>query len=142
MALVRQQGLYESYLEEVERLERERKPGAGYFGLKGGPADDPCHDRFAAALRGLYDELAAQGPDSGLVRQLMEYACTAPLAAREPRAAWWMLLAVQSLTQPLVALLSPADARALSELYEKSYRRSERMPAQIKLIKALKAAAK
>ena len=97
MALVRQQGLYESYLEEVERLERERKPGAGYFGLKGGPADDPCHDRFAAALRGLYDELAAQGPDSGLVRQLMEYACTAPLAAREPRAAWWMLLAVQSL---------------------------------------------
>ena len=90
----------------------------------------------------MYDELAAQGPDSGLVRQLMAYACTAPLAAREPRAAWWMLLAVQSLTQPLVALLSPADARALSELYEKSYRRSERMPAQIKLIKALKAAAK
>ena len=74
MALVRQQGLYESYLEEVERLERERKPGAGYFGLKGGPADDPCH--------------------------------------------------------------RPGDP------LQKSYRRSERMPAQIKLIKALKAAAK
>ena len=140
--LSRQRELYESYLKEVELLELNRKPGAGYFGMKGGPADDPCHDRFAERLRALYEELTAQGLDSTAARELMAYACTAPLGGDVPRTAYWMLIAVQSLTQPLIAPLRSADAAALVELYEKSFRRNERMPAQIKLIKALKAAAK
>ena len=137
----RLRGLYADYCAKVAQLERERKPGAGIFGMKGGPADDPCHDRFAEAVRGLYEEFMAQKPDSAAVCELMAYACSAPLEHQEPRMAYWMLLAVQSLTQPLIGLLSPQDACALAALYEKSYRRRERMPAQIKLIKALKAAA-
>ena len=46
--------------------------------------------------------------------------------------------AVQGLTQPMIASLTPRDAAALGELMEKSFRRSERMPVQIKLIKELK----
>ena len=140
-ALVRLQGLYEAYLKEVELLEFNRKPGAGIFGLKGGPADDPCHDRFAETLRGFYEEFAAQEPESAAVRQLMEYACTVPTVRREPRTAYWMLIAVQSLTQPLLGLLTPQDAGELAALYEKSFKRRERMPMQIKLIKALRARA-
>ena len=140
-ALVRLQELYESYLGEVELLEINRKPGAGIFGLKGGPADDPCHDRFAETLRGFYEEFAAQKPESASVRELMAYACTVPTVRREPRTAYWMLIAVQSLTQPLLSLLTPQDAGELAALYEKSYKRRERMPSQIKLIRALKDAA-
>ena len=140
-ALVRLQELYESYLREVELLEINRKPGAGIFGLKGGPADDPCHDRFAETLRGFYEEFAAQKPESASVRELMAYACTVPTVRREPRTAYWMLIAVQSLTQDLIGLLTPQDAGELAALYEKSFRRHERMPSQIKLIRALKAAA-
>ena len=139
-ALVRLQGLYEAYLKEVELLEFNRKPGAGIFGLKGGPADDPCHDRFAETLRGFYEEFAAQKPESASVRELMAYACTVPTVRREPRTAYWMLIAVQSLTQELIGLLTPQDAGELAALYEKSYKRRERMPSQIKLIRALKAA--
>ena len=140
-ALVRLQELYESYLREVELLEINRKPGAGIFGLKGGPADDPCHDRFAETLRGFYEEFAAQKPESASVKELMAYACTVPTVRREPRTAYWMLIAVQSLTQDLIGLLTPQDAGELAALYEKSFRRHERMPSQIKLIRALKAAA-
>ena len=140
-ALVRLQELYESYLGEVELLEINRKPGAGIFGLKGGPADDPCHDRFAETLRGFYEEFAAQKPESASVRELMAYACTVPTVRREPRTAYWMLIAVQSLTQPLLSLLTPQDAGELAALYEKSYKRRERMPSQIKLIRALRDAA-
>ena len=140
-ALVRLQELYESYLGEVELLEINRKPGAGIFGLKGGPADDPCHDRFAETLRGFYEEFAAQKPESAAVKELMAYACTLPTVRREPRTAYWMLIAVQSLTQELIGLLTPQDAGELAALYEKSFRRHERMPSQIKLIRALKAAA-
>ena len=140
-ALVRLQELYESYLGEVELLEINRKPGAGIFGLKGGPADDPCHDRFAETLRGFYEEFAAQKPESASVKELMAYACTVPTVRREPRTAYWMLIAVQSLTQPLLSLLTPQDAGELAALYEKSYKRRERMPSQIKLIRALRDAA-
>ena len=139
-ALVRLRELYESYLGEVELLELNRKPGAGIFGLKGGPADDPCHDRFAETLRGFYEEFAAQKPESASVKELMAYACTVPTVRREPRTAYWMLIAVQSLTQELIGLLTPQDAGELAALYEKSFRRHERMPSQIKLIRALKAA--
>ena len=140
-ALVRLQELYESYLGEVELLEINRKPGAGIFGLKGGPADDPCHDRFAETLRSFYEGFAAQKPESAAVKELMAYACTLPTVRREPRTAYWMLIAVQSLTQELIGLLTPQDAGELAALYEKSFRRHERMPSQIKLIRALKAAA-
>ncbi len=140
-ALVRLQELYESYLGEVELLEINRKPGAGIFGLKGGPADDPCHDRFAETLRGFYEEFAAQKPESASVKELMAYACTVPTVRREPRTAYWMLIAVQSLTQPLLGLLTLQDAGELAALYEKSYKRRERMPSQIKLIRALRDAA-
>ena len=139
--LARLGGLYESYLKEAELAEFNRKPGAGIFGLKGGPADDPCHDRFAEKLKLFYDELAAHKADSGTVRELMAFACTAPLRFRQPRTAYWMLIAVQSLTQPLIALLDAQDARSVAELYEKTFRRHERLPAQIKLMKALRAAA-
>lgn len=140
-APARLRGLYERYLREVEQLELNRKPGAGYFGIKGGVADDPCHERFAEALRGFYTDFAAGEPSSAAARELMACACTLPKEAETPRAAFWMLLAVQGLTLPLVGLLDASDAAALCALYESTYRRSERLPVQIKLIKALKARA-
>ena len=140
--LARLKELDEAYVEEVRLLERNRKPGEGIFGLKGGPGDNPCHDRFAETLHGFYEEFASQKPDSAAVRALMEFSCTAPLEKGVPRTAYWMLIAVQSLTQPLIALLDAPDAGALAELWEKSFRRRERMPAQLKLIKALRAAEK
>ncbi len=133
---------YVSYLQEVEKLEMDRKFGEGIFGLKGGPGDDPCHDRFAESLHAFYENYAAQKPDSASVRELMEYTCTAPLAHTKLRTAYWMLLAVQGLTQPLIRLLSPEDAGILADLYEKNYRRFERLPVQNQVIKALKAAAR
>ena len=136
------QGLYEAYLKEVELLELNRKPGAGYFGIKGGPADDPCHDRFAETLRAFFEEFAAVSPPSIIVREMIAYAICFPVDHPKPRTAYWMLIAVQSLTQPLIKLLNPQDAGALAELFEKSFRRSERMPVQIRLIKELKSAAK
>ena len=53
-----------------------------------------------------------------------------------------MLIAVQSLTQPLIGLLSPQDAGELAALFEKRFRRRERMPVQVRLIKELRARSK
>ena len=139
---MRLRALYENYLAEAEEAEKNRKLGAGWFGMKGGPADDPCHDRFAVALREYLAELSGSGAPSGFLRDEIAWVFTAPLKYREPRAAYWMLIAVQSLCRPLIGSLTPQDAGALAELLEKSFRRSERMPVQIELIKELKAASK
>lgn len=141
-ASARLRALYEDYLDEAETVEKNRKLGAGWFGLKGGPADDPCHDRFAESLREYFTELSGSGASGAFIREEIAWVFTAPLKYREPRAAYWMLIAVQGLCRPLIGLLTPPDAAALAELLEKSFRRSERMPVQIELIKELKKASK
>lgn len=135
----RLESLYGDYLDAVTALERDRRFGEGIFGMKGGPADDPCHERFAAELRALLEEFLALSPPSGDVRETAEYLFTAPLRHPGPKTAYWMLIAVQSLTKPLLGVLTPADAGALRTLLEKSYPRYARMPVQNELLKELAA---
>ena len=130
--------LYETYIDTVETLERNRKPGEGLLGLKPGPADDPCHDRFVDDLTAALEEYAAEEPTSEETRSVLEYVFTVPLSHCEPKSAYWMLAAVHGLTQPLIGRLSPADASALARLYAGSYRRWERLPAQKQALSALK----
>ena len=132
--------LYRRYEETVEELERNRKIGEGVFGMKGGPADNPCHDRFAEELRGCFAEFAAGQPDSAQVRGVLDFVYTEPVTYRGPRCAYWMLLAVQGLTKELIPLLSPADADALAERFEADYRPCDRLPAQNELLTALRKA--
>jgi len=141
-ALVRLHVIYEAYLAKTILLERDQKPGAGWFGLKGGVADDPCHDRFAEELHGFFTELSGSGADSAAVREIMEYVLSAPQKADAPRAAYWMLIAVQGLTRPLLPLLSPADAGAVGALLERLFPRSQRLPVQDKLLRELRRRAK
>ena len=134
--------IYEAYLDKTVTVERSQKIGAGWFGLKGGVADDPCHDRFADELRAYFEELAQSGADSAAVREVMEYVISAPQKADAPRAAYWMLIAVQGLTQPLLPLLSATDAQTVGELLEKLFPRSKRLPVQDKLLRELRKRAK
>ena len=138
--LARLDSLYEDYLSTVLRLERDRKLGDGIFGIRPGPADDPCHDRFAADLQGLLEELDSDGADSSLRREVMEKIFAAPLRSPDPKSYYWMLVAVQGLTRILIPGLSSEDADALAEKYEKDYPRRERLPVQADILKLLQQA--
>ena len=137
--LARLERLYADYLKTVQELEDNRRLGEGMFGLKGGPADNPCHDRFAEALSALLADFAAEGPDSGAVREVLNWVYEAPRRFPEPRTAKWMLIAVHGLTAPLAELLSPEDAKALYDAYSARFKRFERLPNQVELLKRLKA---
>lgn len=136
------QTLYESYIARAEQLEREKKPGDGLLGMPGGPKDDPCHDQFAADLEQLLKNMLAQGPSSAEVKETLSYIYRAPLEHREPLTVYWMLQAVHGLTENLIVLLSPQDARSLRDVYVKDYRRWERLPVQKKALSALERAQK
>ncbi len=135
--LYRVSSLYDGYLETVSRLESERKFGEGFFGLKSGPKDNPCHDRFDQDLRVLLQDLRPGETDSALLREVLEYMYDAPLQNPYPKSAYWMLIAVQDLTKDLIRGLAPEDADILAERYIENYPRNQRLPVQTELVKLL-----
>ena len=134
----RLEALYDAYLTTVEGLERNRKFGEGMFGFRGGPADNPCHDRFAEDLRALLGDFAAAEPDSADIRTMLAWVYEAPKRGAVPKSAYWMLIAVQALTKELIGGLSAEDARSLAARFEELYPRHERLPVQIELIRLLR----
>ena len=138
--LCRLESLYDDYLDTVIRLESERKFGEGLFGLKSGPKDNPCHDRFDQDLKVLLLDLKPGETDSALLREVLEYMYDVPLQNPNPKSAYWMLIAVQDLTKDLIKGLTPKDADALAERYIENYPRSQRLPVQTELVKLLIAA--
>lgn len=134
--------LYERYLDEAEEVERNRKPGEGIFGIGKKPSDDPCHDRFVARLGAWMERLLESKPDSATVRDVLRVVYTAPKKHPQPASAYWVLIAVQSLTKDLIPCLCQADAAELTEEYNKTYKRWERLPVQKQILDGLKNAAK
>jgi len=135
------QRLYGDYLEKTEELERQRKPGDGLLGMGGGPDQDACHDKFVGDLTAAMEELSQSGAPSGALRAILEYMYEIPLRHRDNSLAYWMLLAVQGLTAELVSHLGARDASELLRWFRDAYPRFERMPAQKKVLSALKARA-
>ena len=139
--LARLDRLLEDYLADCVKIERGRKP-TEMFGLKFGAPSDPRHDRFIQDMTELLGDFAAEGPDSAALRRMLEAVYTAPLEHPEPKSAYWMLIAVQSLTRDLIYGLNRGDAAALSKSYESAWPRRMRLPVQTELIKLLRTAAK
>ena len=135
--LARLEALYRDYIETVRELERIRKIGDGLFGLRPGPEDDPCHDRFAAELDALLRDFAAASPGSEDCAAVLRYLFTAPEAWRELKSAYWMLIAVQGLGAGLIERLNAADAGELEALYAARWPRRERLPVQTQILKQL-----
>ena len=132
------QTLYQTYLEEVERVEQERRPGEGLFGIGNKPSDDPCHERFAAGLETLLKDFEAQEPDSAQACAVLRYIYRAQLVNREPISAYWMLNAVHGLTLSLIGRLNAEDAAALREQYASDIPRREMLPVQKQVFSKLK----
>jgi hypothetical protein len=139
--LSRMDRLFEDYIADAWKLERNRKPNE-LFGLKFGPSDDPLHERFARDMAELMGGFAAEGPDSAALRAVLKKLFGAAKAYPEPRSAHWMLVAVQGLSKELIPGLSREDAAALAKDYEAAWPRRSRLPVQDDVLKLLKKAAK
>ena len=134
------QTVYRTYFAEAAQAEQNRKPAEGLFGIGRKPSEDPCHDRFLAALEAALQAFSAQKPASDEVRAVLSLIYRMPSEHREPLSVYWMLNAVFGLTTPLIPLLNPSDAAALRAQYDADCPRRERLPVQKQIARALKQA--
>ena len=136
--LSRLEALYNDYIGTVQELERNRKPGEGLFGMRSGPKDNPCHERFSEDAEKMLRDFRDTSPTSEDSAAMLRYILTIPESWQELTCAYWMLIAVQGFGIDLIEFLNPADAKALTELYNAYYPRRIRLPVQEKLLKKLK----
>ena len=130
--------VYEAYLDEFHRLEQNRRPMEGAFGIGNGPQSYPCHEKFAQDLDRTLRDLSAQTPSSEQVSQVLRYIyCTAPVRWESETTVYWMMVAVQGLTGRLIERLDASSAKALCGEYRHLYPRYQRLPVQNRIFSAL-----
>lgn len=136
------QRLYQDYIADVRRLERERRLGDGLLGMGRRSSDDPCHDRFVHDLEACLEEIAAEHLPAEQVWAVLAYIYQAPAENKKNQTVYWMLLAVHGLTLNLIGQITPAQAQELWEKYKTDYPRWEQLPVQKQAFAALNAARK
>jgi len=142
MGLTEVRELYSDYIAQVHKLEREKKPGDGLFGMGKKISDDPCHEAFADKLGTMLKEIEKSEPSSEEVYGILEYIYHAQTEYASFTSAYWMLNAVHSLTIELIELLDSQDAERLMHIYDNEIPRRKRFPAQKKVSSALNKRAK
>ena len=141
MILDKVKELYDEYIAQVQKLEKEKKIGDGLFGMGKKISDDPCHECFSDKLEKLLKEYAVSKPASAEIREVLSYIYSVQKENKEYLSAYWLMNAVHGFTFELIDMLSGEDASAVYELYDKNCPRRERFPVQKKVLKALKLAA-
>lgn len=129
--------IYARYIEKARKLELERKPGDGLFGVGKKPSDDSCHDEFAETLEKALDDLASSNPSADEVSCVLSFIYKAPSEHRELLSVYWMLNAVHGLTLGLIPRLTPDDAKDLKQRYNDDFPKWERLPVQKQVFSAL-----
>jgi hypothetical protein len=137
MSFAEIKNLYDEYIAKAEKLESERKPADGLFGMGKKTADDPCHEQFANDLEAMIKSFAESKPDSGKVYEVMEYIYRMSDEHKEPLTVYWMLNAVHGLTLEMMELLGKDDAEKLYGQYRKTVPRWKRLPVQKKVCSEL-----
>lgn len=125
--------LYGAYLDLVAQLNRNRKLWDGAFGLRGGPADNPCHEKLVRDV-----EAALADLDPARRPQGVEYILRQPLEHKDDPVVYYTLMAAQGATIPYLSALPVDQAKALRGWFEHTFPRRERMPCQDKVLAALK----
>ena len=134
----RYQGIIVHYIEELEKAEKNRKPGSGLFGFGQGPGDFPCHTEMDNQVAELAGELTESEAEPDEIAEIVKAVLQAEESCAWPEAARWAVMASQRHVLPLIARMSAADRKEMLAWYEKAYPKRRRMPLQKQILEELK----
>ena len=132
------QEIVEHYIEELDKAEKNRKPGSGIFGFGQGPGDFPCHTEMDNQVAELAAEIAEGEAEPDEVAETVKAVLQAEESRTWPEAARWAVMASQRHVLPLIARMSAADRKEMLAWYEKAYPKRRRMPLQKQILEKLK----
>lgn len=133
---------YASYAQQVHEAAKKSTVIDRFVGSANDPRNHPSHQEFYKAVEQLVEGFAQTQPSAEEAMPVARWLLETAAAHRDDNHTYWYLYAIQTHAQKLIGLLRPADCRALAESYQRLHPKYDRMPAQEKLFKALRKAAK
>lgn len=130
--------IYAEYLAETVRMEADKKMTDGLLGFGKGPGSSPMHDLFSDRLEQALVSLASNSPSSQEAFEVLRFMYDAPKTHQDNALAYWMLMAVHSLTDKLIVFLSRENAAALAAAFQDAFPKAARLPAQKKIAEQLR----
>lgn len=134
--------LYDVYITGMVRQKEGESISDQFANILVGKRRDPLTEKIAADVDALLQEYATGEPQSGEVREVLEYMFTAHQALDQKHPAHMMILALHRSAKHLIPLLSKEDARDLVTLYDQILTKRERLPVNVDAYKLLKKQAK
>ncbi|HNX64517.1 MAG TPA: hypothetical protein PKI60_04935 [Oscillospiraceae bacterium] len=134
--------IYDEYVAAVKKYKSERKFTDGLMGFGTKEDSFPCHNDFVQKLSDELNIIAQSGSTQEEADEVLRFIYEAPLNNKKYQSAYWMMMAVHSLTEGLFPLISDEQAAELAKWYAEIYPPYDRLPAQIKILKALQSRGK
>ena len=113
----------------------------GVFGLNKGAANDPGHEKFYLEMKAAMESVCEEQPDQETADNIADVIFHARYDYAEEQVSPFMFYAVESTCIDLIPFLSPEKVRQIYTRYKADNPKSRCVPAQKKVLAALKKAA-
>ncbi len=128
----------EEYISMTETLLASRKIGEGVFGTHDSAKESPCHMGYYDAVGEAVQEILKEHPETDAYDEVVRFLLLASSSYECSPLAQWTLVAIQNHALPLISGISREAKTDLYDIYRKNIPVLQRMPNQVKIIKALK----
>jgi hypothetical protein len=137
-AITQIEKIYTEYIAAVKKIKSERKFTDGLMGFGTREDSFPCHNEFIEKLKNELNTIAQNTPSQAEAAEVLKYIYEAPIKNKGFQSAYWMMMAAHSVTECLFPLISDEQALEIAKWYAEIYPKWERLPAQDKVLKALR----
>lgn len=132
--------LYEEYEEKLAEAVANASVFAGAFNMGDDPRKDACNQIFYDQLGRWAEDFRESDPTAGEAAQAVRWILEYP-AQHRSSGTYWMTYAGQKHVRELIPLVEPAEAEKLGAEFARLFPRTERLPVQQEVLKALLARA-
>ena len=132
--------IYAEYEEKLAQAQKQAGLFAGAFNMGDDPRKDACNQVFYENLGQWASEFLESKPTAEDAAQAVQWILEYP-AQHQGSGTYWMTYAAQKHAQNLIPMLSAQAAQQLREDFAQWYPRTERMPVQQEVLRALSARA-
>ena len=113
----------------------------GVFGLNKGAANDPGHEKFYLEIKAAVEAVCEEHPDSKTAGEIADVLFSARYHYDQEPVSPYMFIAVEGAASELIPYLSREKVTEIYRQYKADNPKSQCVPVQKKVLKALKAAA-